>query len=72
MAKNSLFCIQNIIKPFFQGSFDQKQMNKKMAFFEKCDFWDFKILTFLWPKIACFVSRTLLNLFSSLILTEKK
>ena len=47
-------------------------MNKNMACFEKCDFLDFEILTFLLPKIVCFVSRTLLNLFSSLILTEKK
>ena len=39
---------------------------------EKCDFWDFEILTFLWPKIACFVSRISLNLFSRLILTKNK
>ena len=49
--------------------FEQKH---GLTLFEKCDVWDFEILTFLWPKIVCFVSRTLLNLFSSLILTKKK
>ena len=72
MAKNSLFCIQNIIKPFFQAYFDQKQMNKNMACFEKCNFLDFEILTFLLPKIVCFVSRMLLNFSSRLSLTENK
>ena len=56
-------------------------MNKKIEFFdqkhgltplEKCDFGDFEILTFLWAKIVCFLSRILLNLFSSIILTENK
>ena len=39
---------------------------------EKCDFWDFKILHFLWPQMVCSVSKTILYLFSSLILTENK
>ena len=29
---------------------------------EKCDFWDFERLNFLWPKKVSFVSRTLLNI----------
>ena len=52
---------------------------KKLAFFdqkhgltplEKCDFWDFERLNFLWPKKVSFLSRTLLNIISSLILIE--
>ena len=54
---------------------------KKLAFFdqkhgltplEKCDFWDFERLNFLWPKKVSFLSRTLLNIISSLILTKNK
>ena len=36
----------------------------------KCDFWDFKRLNFLWPKKVSFLSRTLLNIISSLTFTE--
>ena len=39
---------------------------------EKCDFEDFEILKFLWPKKASFLSRTLLNIFGNLILTKNK
>ena len=37
---------------------------------EKCDFWDFERLHFLGPKKVSFRSGTLLNIISSLILTE--
>ena len=37
---------------------------------EKSDFWDLKRLNFLWPKKVSFRSGTLLNIISSLILTE--
>ena len=37
---------------------------------EKCDFWGFERLDFLWPKKVSFLSGTLLNIISSLILTE--
>ena len=56
-------------------------MKKKITFFdqkcgltplEKCDFWDFERLNFLWPKKVSFLSRTLLNIISSLILRENK
>ena len=50
--------------------FDQKH---GLTPLEKCDFWDFerlKRLNFLWPKKVSFLSRTLLNIISSLILTE--
>ena len=49
--------------------FDQ---NHGLTPLEKCDFLDFERLNFLWPKIVCFVSRILLNLFSSLRLSESK
>ena len=54
---------------------------KKMTFFDqkhgfiplkKCNFWDFERLNFVWPKKVSFLSGTLLNIFSSLILTENK
>ena len=56
-------------------------MKKKITFFdqkrgltplEKCDFWDFERLNFLWPKKVSFLPRTLLNIISSLILRENK
>ena len=47
--------------------FDQKH---GLTPLEKCDFWDFERLNFLWPKKVSFHSRTLLNIISSLILTE--
>ena len=56
-------------------------MKKKITFFdqkrgltplEKCDFWVFERLNFLWPKKVSFLSRTLLNIISSLILRENK
>ena len=47
--------------------FDQKH---GLTPLEKCDFWDLKRLNFLWPKKVSFLSRTLLNIISSLILTE--
>ena len=37
---------------------------------QKCDFWVFERLNFLWPKKVSFLSRTLLNIISRLILTE--
>ena len=55
--------------------------NKKITFsdqkhgltpLEKCDFGDFEILNFLSPKTVSFLSRTLLNIISSHILTENK
>ena len=54
-------------------------MKKKITVFEqkhgltpleKCDFWDFERLKFLLPKKVSFLSRTLLNIISRLILTE--
>ena len=68
MAKKSSFSIYNIIKPFLQYYFDQKQMNKKIEFFdqkhgitplEKCYFWVFKILNFFYGifKVKQFQSR---------------
>ena len=47
--------------------FDQKH---GLTPLEKCDFWDFERLNFLWPKKVSFLSRTLLNIISGLILTE--
>ena len=47
--------------------FDQKHGLTRL---EKCDFWDFKRLHFLWPKKASFRAGTLLKIISSLILTE--
>ena len=49
--------------------FDQK---RGLTLLEKGDFGDFKILHFLWPQMVCSVSKTILYLFSSLILTENK
>ena len=49
--------------------FDQKH---GLTPLEKCDFWDFERLKFLWPKKVSFLSRTLLNIISSLILRENK
>ena len=49
--------------------FDQK---RGLTLLEKCDFWDFERLNFLWPKKVSFLSRTLLNIISSLILRENK
>ena len=55
VLKKSFFSIQNIIKPYFQSCFDQKQIKKELAFFdqnhgltplENCDFWDFKKFCF--------------------------
>ena len=40
--------------------------------FEKCDFWDFKGMKFLLPKKVSFVSKILLNIISTHILTERK
>ena len=37
---------------------------------EKCDFWDFERLKFLLPKKVSFLSRTLLNIISIVILRE--
>ena len=57
----------------------ENNSRKKTSFFdqkhgltplEKCVFWDFERLHFLWPKKVSFRSRTLLNIISSLILTE--
>ena len=39
---------------------------------EKCDIWDFERLKFLWPKKVSSLSRTLLNIVSSLILRENQ
>ena len=39
---------------------------------EKWDFWDFERLNFLWRKKVSFLSRTLLNIISSLTLTKNK
>ena len=56
-------------------------MKKKITVFEqkhgltpleKCDFWDFERLKFLLPEKVSFLSRTVLNIISSLILTENK
>ena len=75
------FSIQNIIKHYFQSYFEEKQIKKKIKFFnqkhgltplEKCDFWDFERLKFLLPKKVSFLSRTLLNIISSPILRENK
>jgi len=49
--------------------FDQ---NHGLTPLEKCDFWDFERLKFLWPKKVSFLSRTLLNIISSLILSKCK
>ena len=49
--------------------FDQKH---GLTPLEKCDFWDFERLNFLWPKKVSFLSRTLLNIISSLILRKTK
>ena len=49
--------------------FDQ---NHGLTPLEKCDFWDFERLKFLWPKKVSFLSRTLLNIISSLILRENQ
>ena len=79
MAKKDFFSIYNIIKHYFESYFDRKQLKKKTTFFdqkrgltplEKSDFWDLKGLNFLWPKKVSFLFRTLLNIISSLILTE--
>ena len=81
MAKKGFFSIQNIIKHYFQSYFDGKQITEKITVFdqkhgltplEKCDFWDFERLKFSRPKKVCFLSRTLLNIISSLILRENK
>ena len=73
------FSIQNIIKHYFQCYFEEKQIKKKITVFDqkhgltplkKCDFWVFERLNFLWPKKVSFLSRTLLNIISSLISTE--
>ena len=73
------FSIQNIIKHYFQSYFEEKQIKKKITVFDqkhgltplkKCDFWVFERLNFLWPKKVSFLSRTLLNIISSLISTE--
>ena len=54
---------------------------KKLAFFdqkhgltplEKCDFWEFERLNFIWPKKVSYLSRTLLNIFSTVISTKNK
>ena len=56
-------------------------MRKKNTFFdqkhgltplEKCNFGDFQRLNFLGPIKVSFLSRTLLNIICSLILTETK
>ena len=47
--------------------FDQKH---GLTPLEKCDFWDFERLPFLGPKKVSFRSGTLLNIISSLVLTE--
>ena len=47
--------------------FDQKHRLTPLG---KCDFWDLKRLNFLWPKKVSFLSRTLLDIISSLILTK--
>ena len=56
-------------------------MKKKITFFdqkrgltplEKCDVWDFERVKFLWAKKVSFLSSRLLNIISSLILTENK
>ena len=39
---------------------------------EKCNFWDFERLNFVWPKKVSVLSGTLLNIISSLILNENK
>ena len=77
-GQKGFFSIQNLIKHYFQSYFQGKQIKKKIAFFdqkhglEKCDFWDFERLKFLWPRKVCFLSRTLFNIICNLILTENK
>ena len=39
---------------------------------KKWSFWDFERLHFVWPKKVSFLFGTLLNIISSLILTENK
>ena len=39
---------------------------------KKCSFWDFEGLNFVKQKKVSFLSGTLLNIISSLILTENK
>ena len=48
--------------------FDQKH---GLTPLEKCDFWDFERLNFLWPKKVSFLSRTLLNIICSLSFEKK-
>ena len=61
--------------------FDQNQIKKELAFFdqnhgltplENWDFWDFEKFRFYTQKTVSFLSRTLLNLISSLVLTKTK
>ena len=40
--------------------------------FEKCDLWDFKGMKFLLPKKVSLLSKILLNIISTHILTERK
>ena len=62
------------------STFDKIQIKKNLEFFDQkhvltplgnCDFWDFKKFLLLLKKVS-FLSRTLLNLFSSLVLTKTK
>ena len=77
--KKGLVLYLKRFKHYFQSYFYRKQLKKKNTFFDhkhgltplgKCDFWDFERLNFLWLKKVSFVSRRVLNIISSLLLTE--
>ena len=77
--KRFLFYLAHYLTLFLVLFWPKTTQEKKYIFWpkawvltplEKCDFWDFERLHFLGPKKVSFLSRTLLNIISSLILTE--
>ena len=81
IVKKSFLSIQNILKPYFQSYFKQKQIMKKLAFFDqnygltpfgKIRFLRSQKLFFLQSEKVSFLSGTLLNLVSSLNLSKNK
>ena len=81
MAKKDCFLSRTLLNIISSLIMRENQKRKKITFFdqkheltplEKCDFWDFTRLNFLWPKKVSFLSRTLLNIISSPILRENK